>query len=263
MYARLRAALDGCDVAHRQVHDVDIVAHARAVFGGIVAAEHVDLFQFAAGDLRHIRHEVVGDALRVFADEAAFVRADGVEVAQQDDVPAVIRLPQIGEDAFLIIFGSAVRVGGAARAAVFGEGQALGGAVHRGGGGEDDLFDAVRAHGLQQHQGAVDVVVVILERLDAALAHGLQPREMDDRIEFVFGKDLVHRGAVAHVCIVKAEVFARDLTDAHHRLFAGIGEVIDHRHLVTALEQCDQRVAADEAGAARQKDTFHVLPPSI
>eukprot|EP00965_Chrysotila_dentata_P084413 2787437-Pleurochrysis_carterae.AAC.2 len=44
------------------------------------------------GCLLHVRHEVVGDALGVLADPAALVRAHGVEVAQQADVPRVVRL---------------------------------------------------------------------------------------------------------------------------------------------------------------------------
>ena len=119
----------------------------------------------------------------------------------------------------------------------------------------------MRPHGFEQHQRAVDVVVVILEGLDAAFAHSLQPRKMDDRIESVLGKDALHCGAVAHVCIVKAEIFARDLADAVHRLLAGIAQIVDDGYLVAAVQQGDQRMAADESGAASQENAFHVLPP--
>ena len=113
-----------------QVDDVDIVTHARAVLGRVVRAEdrqglalahrHLTVGKAAPfgavvvagaaarGVLRRGRagggagvagaaslldegHEVVGDALGILADEAALVRADRVEVAQQHDVPRVVR----------------------------------------------------------------------------------------------------------------------------------------------------------------------------
>ena len=70
-------------MAARQVYHMDVVAHARAVVRGIVAAEHAQLLELAAGHLRDVGHQVVGNAHGVLADEAAFVRADGIEVAKQ------------------------------------------------------------------------------------------------------------------------------------------------------------------------------------
>ena len=46
--------LHGFKVAVGQVDHMDIVAHTGAVGGGVVAAEHRQLCQFAAGHLAHI-----------------------------------------------------------------------------------------------------------------------------------------------------------------------------------------------------------------
>ena len=59
------------DVTAREVDNVDVIAHARAVVGVVVIAEDAQMVAAADGDLRNERHEVVGDALRVLADEPA------------------------------------------------------------------------------------------------------------------------------------------------------------------------------------------------
>ena len=63
-----------------KVDHVDVVAHTRTVGGGVVVAEHADALELAGGNLGHIGKKVVGDALRIFADKAALVGADRIEV---------------------------------------------------------------------------------------------------------------------------------------------------------------------------------------
>ena len=49
---------------------MDVVAHARSVGGGVVVAEHAHCSELSNCNLRNVGHEVVGDALWIFADEA-------------------------------------------------------------------------------------------------------------------------------------------------------------------------------------------------
>ena len=103
-------------VPARQVHHVDVVAHARAVGGGVVAAEHADEGAPPYGHLGHVGEQVVRDALRVLADAAGRVSVDGVEVAQQHDAPFAVADVEVGEDPLDHRLGGAVGVrGGAAR----------------------------------------------------------------------------------------------------------------------------------------------------
>ena len=53
----------------------------------VVIAEDTDASQLADGNLCDIRKQVVRDALRILADQAALVRSDRVEVAEQDNIP--------------------------------------------------------------------------------------------------------------------------------------------------------------------------------
>ena len=74
-------------VALGEVHNVDVVAHARAVGGVVVAAKDGQRLPPPDRDLRHVRHQIVRRAAGVLADAAGGVRADGVEVPKGDDAP--------------------------------------------------------------------------------------------------------------------------------------------------------------------------------
>ena len=251
VHARLTQRVDGGDVALREVNDVDIVAHARSVGGGIVVPEHADLRQLADRHFGDVRGEVVGDALRILADQPARVRAHGVEVAQQGDRPAGVGDIQVAQDLFLHIFGGAVRVGRAARAAVFVQRELFGRAVDGRGRGEDELFDAELLHRFEQHEGGAEVVVVVLERLFDALPHRLEPRKVDDPVDGVFAEHLFESGGVAHVLLVEAHRFAGDLPDALDRLGGRVAQVVDDDHAVARLQQFDAGMRADVARPAR------------
>ena len=66
-----------------------VITHARALGGGPVSAEHLELCSAAKGHLTHKGEEVVGDAQRVFANAAGWMGANWVEVAQASAPPGV------------------------------------------------------------------------------------------------------------------------------------------------------------------------------
>ena len=243
----------------REVDDVDIISHARAVGGGVVVAEDADLLELPARHLRHIGHQVVGDALGVFADEPRSVRAHGVEIAQQDDVPCVVCTEDVAQHEFLEVLARAVGVGRAADGALLGEGEVFGSAVDGRRRREDELLDAMRLHRFEEHKGAVEVVVVIFDGFLHALAHRFKPREVDDGVKRVLREDALHHGAVADVRIVKPDLFARDLLNAAERFFARIGKIVDDYDAVAALQKFHHGVAADVARAARYQNVLHTV----
>ena len=91
--------------------DVDVVADAGAVGGGIVVPEHGEMWSLAHRHLLDVRHQVVRDPLRVLADLARLVRAHRVEVPQQDDVPRRVGLVDVLEDVLDEELRPPVRVG--------------------------------------------------------------------------------------------------------------------------------------------------------
>ena len=81
----------------------------------------------------HDRHEVVGAVVRVFADEARRVSANGVEIAKNGDVIIGVGDTKIMQDLFNHVFGLTVRVGDIlADGAIFGETSYVASAVYGG-----------------------------------------------------------------------------------------------------------------------------------
>ncbi len=70
-------------MANCKIHHMDVISAASTVLCGIVVAENSQAFALARRNLRHIGHQIVRDALRVFSDASGRVRANRVEIAQQ------------------------------------------------------------------------------------------------------------------------------------------------------------------------------------
>lgn len=81
--------LERGDVSDSDVDNVNVVPDSGTVHRVVVLAIHGQLLPPSYGHLSDERHQVVGDALRVFADLTAGVRPDGVEVTKQDRAPVL------------------------------------------------------------------------------------------------------------------------------------------------------------------------------
>ena len=239
-----------------QVDHVDVVAHAGAVVRGIVVAEHADAFQLAYGHLRNVGQQVVGDALGILADQAALVRADGVEIAQQHNVPFVVAHVQVGQHLLQHGLRPAVGIRGVVLRAILGDGDELRLAVHRGARREHEVLHAVRAGHVAQGQRAREVIPVVFQRLLHAFAHGLEAGEVDDGVHVVLGEDAVERRAIEDVRLVEfqAVVVCRQAGDLSHpvkRELARVAQVVHNDHVVALIQQFDAGVTSDEPGSAR------------
>ena len=116
----------------------------------------------------------------------------------------------------------------------------------------------MRARHVAQRQRAGEVVPVVLERLLHAFAHGLEAGEVNDGVDVVLGEHLVKGIAVKNIDLVELQLVAVgvDAGDAAHALdgkLARIAQVVHDDHAVSLLQQLHARVAADEAGAARDE----------
>ncbi len=84
-HARTNAVVQcaqGTQMALGQVHHMDVVPHAGAIGRRVVVAKHRKLHPPAHCHLGDVGQKIVGGAGRVLADQATFVRAHGIEVAQ-------------------------------------------------------------------------------------------------------------------------------------------------------------------------------------
>ena len=129
-------------------------------------------------------------------------------------------------------------------------------AVNRRRGREHDVAAAVFFHQREQIERSRHVVVVIEQRLGDGFADGLQPGEMNHRVEMRFFENLFERREVEQVDLVELRRFSRELRAALHGFFLRIVEVVDDGDVIACLKQFDDRMRADVAGAACDED-FH------
>ena len=187
--------------------------HTCPVDGVEVAAVHGEFLPAAHGDLRHVGHEVVGDALGVLADHARGVRAHRVEVPQEGAAPVRVGGADVLDDLLHEVLGLAVGVGAVAGGVLLVHGQVLGLAVHRGGGGEHNLLHPELHHHLHQVGATRHVVPVVLEGHGAGLPDGLEGGEVDDAVDPVaalvgLGEDLSEGVLVRDVRLVEGHRLA-------------------------------------------------------
>src|SRR5690606_8669868 len=149
--------VQGEQVGLGQVGDVDVVADAGAVGGGVVVAVDGDGRAAALGDLEDEGDEV---GLGLVRCAVGAVGAGDVEVAQGGRAQAVGG-GLAGDHVVDGQLGGAVGVGGAGGRRL-GDGDLVGFAVGGGRGGEDEAAHACLAQGAEQGHGAADVVVPVL-----------------------------------------------------------------------------------------------------
>src|SRR5690554_367030 len=123
-------------------------------------------------------------------------------------------------------------------------------AIHRGRRAEDQPRDACSLHGLAEHQGASDVVLVVGEWLLDALPYRLEPGEVNHGTDRMLTEQLIQQGAVAYIALDKDQGAFCQLLYPAQRLPGGIAEVIQHHHLMPRLQQGQNRMRADIAGTA-------------
>src|SRR6267143_4812708 len=194
-------AVDGferADVGIRDVEDMDVIANASPVRGGIVRPENINVRQIAGGGVQNARDEMRLDTMML----AELLRGTGgIEITKhgilQAGIGAIVR-----ENLFEHKLGLPIRIDGRF-AMVFGNGNDFRFAVSGGGGREDEFLHAVAYDGVQQVHAAGYVGGVE----DAGFADGLGNEsfrgEVHDGIHFVLGKNIIKLGAIGEVGLEK------------------------------------------------------------
>mmetsp|Transcript_6147 Transcript_6147/g.16730 ORF Transcript_6147/g.16730 Transcript_6147/m.16730 type:complete len:291 (-) Transcript_6147:10-882(-) len=165
-----------------QIHDVNVIADASPVGCIVIIAKHAEPLTTPHGHLRDERHEVVGNALRILPDASRRMRADGIEVPQNQHVPALVRGMHVAQNLFDEQLRAAVRIRGR-QSGAFQDGQHLGFAVDGRARGEDEAADVAVLQFLKQIHGAADVAVVVRKRFRHGFADGLEAGEVDAGID--------------------------------------------------------------------------------
>ena len=229
---------------------MDVVADAGAVVGIVVIAVDAQEFPAADGNLGDVGHQVVGNSPGIFADTAGDVGADGIEVTQQNNAPLLVGMGHAGKDLLGHILGPAVGVGAVAGLACLPQRHHIVTGIDGGRGGEDDLLAANLFHDLGQHQGGVQVVVIVTPGLGNGFANSLQTGEVDDSSDLIFCKDPAQQGLVSDIALIEFDLLAGELFHPVQALGVGVAEIVDHNDTIAAFQQLNTGMGTNIAGTA-------------
>ena len=251
---------DGGDMALGKIHDMDVVAHTRAIGRVVIVAEYVEVGQQTGGHTGDERHQVVRNPVGILADQPGFVGADRVEVAQAGNAPLRIRAGDVGEHLLDVQFGAAVGVRGGSRMCLV-DRQVLRIAIDRGARAEYQRLYPGGLHRLQQADRALDIVRVILDRLCDGFADGLEPRKMYDGPDFMRRECLAQCCGIPQIRLDEGDTLASQLADAVDHRRPAVAEVVEDHHLVLRTCQRNRCVAADIPGASGEKNVHEAAIP--
>ena len=97
-----------------QVHNMDEITHARAVRRIVVRPKYGEGGSLADSHLGDEWHQIVRHTGRAFANKAAVVSANGVEVAQHNCREVGLRTAKVLKDVLDDQLGLPIRIGGGA-----------------------------------------------------------------------------------------------------------------------------------------------------
>jgi len=164
-----------------EIHHMDVIAHACAVWRGPITAKDLEFMAPAYSHLADEGEEVVGTAAGVFADLAAGMGPDRIEIAQPSDAPAGVCVAHVRQQ----LFNGRLRVPvGVHRLdrSVLVDRHLLGIAVQRGAAAEGDRVASVGCHGGQQLAAPRHVHIPIPQRLFNGFPNSLESGEVNHRI---------------------------------------------------------------------------------
>ena len=111
------------------------------------------------------------------------------------------------------------------------------------------------AHGLEQVEGADEVVGVVLQGFGHALAHRLEPGEVNHRADVrVLGEEGLHLVLAAQLRLDKGDFLSHDLLHPVDSLLTGVIQIVGHHDVIARLDELHAGVAADVAGAAADEN---------
>jgi hypothetical protein len=206
----------------------------------------------AAGRHLQDQRQQMGFRLVAFAEFALGVGAGGVEVAQTrrlQSVGAVVVLQHLLDEPF----AAAVGIDRLFRVCLV-DRHVRRLAEDRGGGGEDEATDAVRAHAIEQGLRRGHVVAVVPGRIGHRFADLDEAGEMHHCRRLCFGQHGIDEGRIADVA---------DMQWCAPRCVAtAAGKIVRDGDFEACLPQALDHVRADVTGAADDEDgSGHAYPP--
>ena len=107
---------------------------------------------------------------------------------------------------------------------------------------ENQILAIMLAHHIEQNKRGVHVVLIILKRFGNRFANGFKSCKVDNSVNLVVGKKLVHCLSVADVSLNEGHRLANDFGYAVEGLRLGVHQVIHYDHTVASLVQLNDSV---------------------
>ena len=231
---------------------MDIIAHPGAIRRRIIIAKHRQTRQSADRHLADEGQQIVGNAVRVFANQPRLVGTHRVEVAQQHHGPTRICLGDIAQHLLDHQLGATIGVGRRERK-LLADGYGMWVTVDGGRRAEDQIEDAGLGHLFTQGQGRGYVVLIVGERNATGFPHRLQTGKVDDRFNLVLGQHGGQGRAIPHIQLIKRGRAPGDGGNALQHDRVRVAEVIHHHHILACLQQRHHGMTTDIPGTTRDQ----------
>ena len=199
----------------------------------------------------------------MLADLSAFVCTHRVKIAQVHDRPFGIRFCDVEQDLFPHVLCPAIGIGAVSGFGGLAQRHLVVAGVDRGGRRKDDALDVVLCHDFTEHQGGIEIVLIIVHRLGNGLADGLETREVDGAGNLMLCKDFFQQRLVAHIALDELHRLAGNFGYAVQAFRVGIAEIVNYNRRMTRLDQLHTGVAANISGAAGHKNIHFVSSSTI
>jgi len=164
-------------------------------------------------------------------------------------IPPVIGRGNVREDLLVEQLRRAVRVGRARRERLC-DGHTGGVAVDGRRGREDDVEASGVGHALDEVERALNIDLVVQQRLRDRLAHRLQPGKVDHGVDLVLREEMRQRLLVADIDLLEDRLATGELLHTAQALEVRVAQVVGHDHIVASIKQLEHRVAADVSHTA-------------
>ena len=189
----------------------------------------------------------------MLADLSAFVCTHRVKIAQVHDRPFGIRFCDVEQDLFPHVLCPAIGIGAVSGFGGLAQRHLVVAGVDRGGRRKDDALDVVLCHDFTEHQGGIEIVLIIVHRLGNGLADGLETREVDGAGNLMLCKDFFQQRLVAHIALDELHRLAGNFGYAVQAFRVGIAEIVNYNRRMACFDQFHTGMAANISGAAGHK----------
>ena len=245
-----------------QVHDVQIVADACAVRGGVVSAEDRQRFPHPCNRLCQEWHQVVGDAKGPFTNARAWMCANGVEIPKQGDAVVGMRGGMVGQHPFAGLLGPSVGRFGLLERCRFVHWHRLGLAIDGAARREHHISNVEGVRDLEQRAEPANIVGGVAGRLRNAFTDGLEGGEVQDAHDgmpkfLVVLEDVPQPRGVLDVDLVEREFrVAAEFTHAIDGHSVRVAQVVEQHRRESGFVQRHGRMTSNVTGTAGDQNAW-------